>query len=277
MTIPRFSPERLEAIRAGLMSTVRAERWCRLPICAAVATFVAAGALTGGAVSAAAIGVQSTHQVAPFRIGSTAGLRGVPALPGTIPGTPIVATLGSARSSEITSSGSVELASAPSGATDIRVSVTCLSPGHISWGTGQGNPSVSCAESDIGSISAASYLDGQIQTGADRLEVMATGDWILTYQYLRKVETAWGVNSHGQTFGVEKPDAGSPDLVSVDGVDASGHLVHGYALASQLQNPPGQVQPTSPREARTGTPNARTQIPVYKSNGQTLIGEFDVG
>ena len=60
-----------------------------LPAWAAVTIFALAGGLVGGAVSATASGIvrnpASSPQASPFTIGSTAGLRGVAALPGTQP------------------------------------------------------------------------------------------------------------------------------------------------------------------------------------------------
>jgi hypothetical protein len=52
MNITDFDPDRLVAIRAGLIDQVSSRRHRRIPVWAAIAAFAIAGAATGGAVSA---------------------------------------------------------------------------------------------------------------------------------------------------------------------------------------------------------------------------------
>jgi hypothetical protein len=210
-------------------------------------------------------------------------LKGVPALPGTQPGTPIVSLLGGGTSIQAASSTTVPLTDIPAIATDVRVDVTCISAGRLAWGTNPtgNNPSVTCAPTDIGTASASNSYDFSTK-GAVALYLDLTGEWIVSYKYVRKVETAWGVNSHGQTYGVEKDGAGSPDLIAVIGQATDGAEVDGYAFATALQWPGGH-EPTSPADAQQqqgaiaekypdGIP-----VPVYKSDGITRIGTFTVG
>ncbi len=91
-------------------------------------------------------------------------------------------------------------------------------------------------------------------------------------------------NAHDQTYGSDSPpgtESGTsgqakpampvhePDLVLV--VDTQGH--EGYVYASQMNGP----APANPAEAAAmGSPKPRT-IPVYTSNGTTVIGTFIVG
>lgn|GEM_PF-541738 len=287
MKIPDFDPVRLAALRAGLVERAAKAPRRGLPVWAGITTFAVAGALVGGAVSAAASRIiptpLSSPQASPFTIGSAAGLRGVPALPGTQPGMPIVSLLGGGTSIQVVSSMTAPLTDIPATATDVRVDVTCVSAGRLAWGTNPtgNNPSATCAPTDVGTASASTFYDFSIKR-ADALYLDPTGEWIVSYQYLRKVETSWGVNSHGQTYGVEKDGAGSPDLVAVVGQAADGADVDGYAFAAALQWPGGR-EPTSPAEAQQQQdaiakkyPNG-IPVPVYKSDGTTRIGTFIVG
>lgn len=287
MNIPAFDPVRLAGLRAGLVEQVATSPRRGLPVWAGFMTFAVAGALVGGAVSAAATGIiptaPSSPQASPFTIGSAAGLKGVPPLPGTQPGMPIVSLLGGGMSLRADSSMTVRLTDIPATATDVRVGVTCVSAGRLAWGTNPtgNNPSLTCASADVGTVSASTFYDFSA-SGADALYLDPTGEWIVSYQYLRKVETAWGVNSHGQTYGVEKDGAGSPDLVAVVGHAADGAAVDGYAFAAALQWPGGH-EPTSPADAQQQQdaiakkyPNG-IPVPVYKSDGTTRIGTFTVG
>ncbi len=280
MTIPRFDPTRLEALRSGLVENLACPPRRRLPRWVAILTFAVAGAAAGGAVSAAAVGLRPVPQASPFTIGSPAGLKGVPALPGTQPGTPIVSLLGGGASLEVSTSTTVPLSGIPAGASDVRVTVTCETDGRVAWGTDPSgnNPSMGCTPTDVGTTSASSFYDFGVKGADHAIYLDVTGEWIVSYQYLKKVETAWGVNSPGQTYGVEKPAAGSPDLLAVEGTSDDGTTVDGYAFAEQLQGP----MPTSPAEAKDFSKKLAQEypdgipVPVYKSDGTTRIGTFTI-
>ncbi len=263
MNIPAFDPDRLAALRAGLVERAATSPRSGLPVWAGITTFAVAGALVGGAVSAAATGIiptaASSPQASPFTIGSAAGLKGVPALPGTQPGMPIVSLLGGGTSLQAESSMTVRLAGIPATATDVRVGVTCVSAGRLAWGTNPtgNNPSVTCAAADVGTVSASTFFDFSTK-GADALYLDPTGTWIVSYQYLRKVETAWGVNRHGQTYGVEKAGAGSPDLVAVVGQPPMARMSRGMLsrLHSNGRAGTNRPPPPTPSSSRTRSPSS---------------------
>ncbi len=86
------------------------------------------------------------------------------------------------------------------------------------------------------------------------------------------ITSTFSVNASGQTYGSDLSVASSaqgPTLVEV--VATNGKT--GYAYANQLNGP----TPTSPAQAvALGKTGPRT-VPVYKSNGTTVIGHFIVG
>ena len=70
-----------------------------------------------------------------------------------------------------------------------------------------------------------------------------------------------------------------PDLIRASGSDAEGNTVEGYVLSSDLEQP----MPTSPAEAlrmqaerEKKYPNGR-EVPLYRSDGETVIGAFLAG
>lgn len=280
MTIPEFDQRRRLVVRALLAEQVMVSSVARRRPSwwVALIAFIGAGLVAGGTVSAFATSRQPLAPASPFTIGSSAGLRGVPALPGTQPGTPIVSLLPGGDSLQVTTGQTVPLRNVPRGATDVRVTVTCLTIGHIAWGTDPSgnNPSASCAPPDT----SGTFYDFPLRSRAEAIYLDVSGEWIVSYAYLHKVETAWGVNAHGQSFGVEKVGAGSPDLLAVVGTDADGGTVEGYAFATALQGGP---QPTSPSDAATYSERMKQQypngipVPVYRSDGITRIGTFIVG
>lgn len=282
MTLPEFEPTRRLALRFLLADRVTAAPPVRrrLPWWGALAAFTGAGLVAGGAVSATAAILRPSSAAQPFTIGSPVGLKGVPAPAGTLPGTPIMSLLGNGPVREVSSQSVLHLDHIPAGATDVRVSVTCLSAGTIAWGPDPSgnNPSSTCLTSDVGAGSGSGSYDFALADANSSIYLDVTGRWVVSSQYLTKVETAWGVNSHGQTYGVEKSGAGSPDLVAVEGKTNSGSTVSGYAFAKQLQGP----TPTSPADASGWAKKLKQQypsgipIPIYKNDGATRIGTFTI-
>ncbi|GEM_PF-1061825 len=77
-----------------------------------------------------------------------------------------------------------------------------------------------------------------------------------------------GVNENGQTYGVDSED--SPDLIAAQGIDGT----YGYILSNDLDGP----EFSTPEEAVNWQKkhNGRRVIPLYASDGKTVIGEFDL-
>jgi hypothetical protein len=107
---------------------------------------------------------------------------------------------------------------------------------------------------------------------------------IVSLQYLTVVETAWGVNDAGETYGVSKPGLGDPDLVAAQGVDAHGDAVTGYVRGAELgAQCPGSAPPATPEQALDQQERCERDypegfdIPLYASDGVTVVGTFHVG
>lgn len=206
--------------------------------------------------------------------GSDSG-RGIdPAVPtgssvaaGAEPGADHVVELSGARVHEGTGTESVPLGARPAGATGTQTSLTCLSPGRIRWADGA---SMTCGEDEVGSTSQYVVDRGD----GDELLIRADADvrWRIETTYVQVETTDWGVNANGDTYGVENSH-GSPDLISV--VATNGRS--GYAYADALSDPWGA--PSSPEEALEQQDAHRGEtatIPVYESDGETVVGEFEL-
>jgi hypothetical protein len=97
----------------------------------------------------------------------------------------------------------------------------------------------------------------------------------LQTDYVNQVSTAWGVNANGQTFGVPNEN-GTPDLVAVF---ADNPNIHGYVKESDLNCAAGG-DVSSPAEAVVWdkvSQNRNISVPVYESDGVTVVGTFTVG
>lgn len=276
-----FDPERSDAIRSLLVTTAIAPR--RVGGVLASIGLVALGLAVGASVSAAAITLNApdaAHQSAN---------PGVPAPPGVTAGRPIVSVLGSPVSHTVHGDADITLGAVPTGATHARVTFICLTAGTTSWGfdASGNNPSSTCSEQDVAYTANSGYFDFPLDESTTTLFIRASAsaEAVVTYQFLNYVETAWGVNANGETFGASKDSVGDPDLVSVSITDASGQNVLAYVRRPDLDafGPDWPNQPGSPAEAIEWQaerdkkyPNG-WDIPAYESDGVTQVGVFHIG
>lgn len=279
MTTPEFDPERSAAIRAGLATTV--EQPGRMPVAGwrALAAVALAGVLVGGAVTAAV----AANLPRPDEMVSASGE--LPVLPdGLLPGAPIVSLVGEPTTTLVSAPTQQGLIP-PRTATHVRVTVTCLTAGTTYWGfdAGGNNPSSSCAEGEL----ADSWMDFPLNDAAlNTLFVTpdAGVEVIVTTQFLVSVGTEWGINAAGQTYGVAKPVLGDPDLIAAYGVDGTPGYVDAAALArvGATVPPLDEVRAhTAGVEGQSGTDlqfdSGGGTLPLYESDGATVVGEFRVG
>lgn len=171
----------------------------------------------------------------------------------------------------------IPLPAAPADATHLSVRFTCLDPGRFSWGTDpHNNPSLSCGREDVGTRSGATWYDFPL-SDAEALYIGAGAGsrWRVAVAFVSKEATDWGVNDRGDSFGVENP-LGTPDLIAV--VATNG--LEGYVYADDLAEANGSraaLDFESPEEAlawQEERRGAEIRIPVYLSDGETVIGEF---
>lgn len=191
------------------------------------------------------------------------------------PGADVVTEYGNPVSGSYTGPQTIELGAAPDSATSIKVELTCLSGGTIYLPDGA---STTCPDVGTGAMTSTSLA---LSPGQDSLAV-GTSAAEVSYQvhiiYTSRTPTDWAVNENGDTYGATNAK-GEPDLISV--VTTDGKL--GYVYADELNEASGRTASTgftSPadarawQEAREGTV---ALIPVYESDGETVVGEFEAG
>ncbi|MEZ0493273.1 hypothetical protein AB2L28_13615 [Kineococcus sp. TBRC 1896] len=185
-----------------------------------------------------------------------------------------------------TGTATVDLGERPAGVTSVELTLTCLSAGTFTFDDGA---SLSCAPGDVTAQAASVPTPGlaaqhsgsagytlALKAGQSTTTITATAGtrWSLTTAYSTRTPTEWALNAHGQTYGVTKDDGSQPDLIAVVATTSTGQ--QGYVRASDL-NPP--LNFTSPQEAAqwsAAQPPVRT-LPVYASDGTTVIGSFQAG
>ena len=186
----------------------------------------------------------------------------------TAPGDDDVQRLATAVTGEHTGPAVVELGVAPAGADHIELQLTCLTAGTFTFADGA---ALTCSSSDAATGLATGTYRLPLRPGQHTTAIETSGKarWRLSVTYSSVRTTAWGVNESGQTYGVANAN-GTPDLVSV----AAPNGKVGYVDRRELEGP----TPTSPTEALAwqNGPQEDVQLPVYESDGKTVIGLFPV-
>jgi hypothetical protein len=173
-----------------------------------------------------------------------------------------------------TGTATVDLGPPPRGATNISLTLTCHSAGTFYFPDGS-SAICSATEGRQGSSQVSEVVP--LATGQRTATIKASpgASWTLQAVYVNQVTTSWGTNARGETYGVFN-QSGTPDLVAV-AID--GGTVDGYVSASDLSCASGG-DVRSPAQALAwdrASHDTNVVISVYKSDGVTVIGAFDVG
>jgi hypothetical protein len=194
-----------------------------------------------------------------------------------LPGGDAVTTLARPVTGTYMGTATVDLGPAPEGVTNIAVELTCLTPGRFAYDDGA---SVVCDGAGIGTRSAVSGYTIPLTTGQHTITITtdSAARWTLTATYVNQTITDWATNEQGQSYGVEN-SKGSPDLVAV--IATNGKT--GYAFRTDLDDADGTNAAEtfkSPEDAiawQKARQGMTFRVPVYESDGTTLVGEFVVG
>jgi len=194
--------------------------------------------------------------------GITLGGSAALALSGALPGAPIVTHHGRSVPGTYTGDATIELGARPADATEVSIQFTCIDPGTFTFSDGS---SLVCDERDaIHSVDAAALTttyEVPLGPGETSTSVTVTPEeatWRAIATYASTADSAWAANANGQTYGVENSH-GRPDLIAIWADNGQ----QGYAFATDLY-------------PQAGGP-ATGDIPVYLSDGTTVVGTFTAG
>jgi hypothetical protein len=186
------------------------------------------------------------------------------------PGSTTVTPVGVVRSVTDTGTGTLELGPAPKGATRVIVTVRCLNPqGAISI---KAVPQVKTDPFEVatfyctggGSVDPQGrvhpwHMKDALLPAPGSTSIIITADpgttWTVTGRYATSSMTPWAKNAKGQSYG-QCNIHGCPQLIGARATNGK----DGFVLTSQFDTFQG-----------TG------YIPVYTSDGTTVIGRFSIG
>jgi hypothetical protein len=192
------------------------------------------------------------------------------------PGGPVDSLLGNVIDATRTGTATIDIGAPPATATDVSLALTCLTAGSFDFPDGS---SMNCDAADL--IRPSIYRTGSevvpLTAGVDTVTIKTSSNatWSLQATYVNQVRTSWGVNASGETYGVSNQQ-GTPDLIAVV-IDQG--KTQGYVERRELDCASGG-DVKSPAEALTwdaASQNRNISIPVYESDGVTVIGSFTVG
>lgn len=178
-----------------------------------------------------------------------------------IPGSTTVAPLGGISTATHTGTGTIDLGPAPAKAGAVILNVTCLNQqGTVSIDTNPQNPGSGGDFATIycsGRTTPVHIKDGLLpKPGSTTITITADPGtrWKATAEYASSSTSAWGVNAHGQTYGLCNHN-GCPELMAAQEL---AHGEEGYIYSTETIRGTGYLK-------------------VYKSDGTTVIGRFAIG
>lgn len=218
----------------------------------------AASALTVAMLVAVPVGVQT------FSSGPSVTPAGQPdqePAPGNVHLTPLAEPVTATHVGTAT----VDLGQRPAQATAVDTAVECLNSGTITYPDG--------AHIICDANTASSYVL-ELKPGQDQVRIGASegASWRITTTYVSTETVPWGVNAKGDTYGAANENGATPDLIYATATN--GKL--GYVYERDLRTAAGP-EPTSPEDAlaqQRANEGKSFSIPVYESDGETVIGEF---
>ena len=192
------------------------------------------------------------------------------------PGAPVNSPLGNVITETRTGTATIDIGAPPATATDVSLTLTCLTVGSFDFPDGS---SMICGAADL--IRPPIYRTSSevvpLTAGVDTVTIKTSPNatWRLQAKYVNQVTASWGVNARGETYGVPNQN-GTPILVAVFADEPN---IHGYVKESELNCAAGG-DVASPAEAQAWdkvSQNMNVSIPVYESDGVTVVGTFTVG
>lgn len=284
-----IDPRRSGAIREVLVDYVRDHPARRRPVTWGVG-LVLVGAIAGVGGAAGAVAVTSLLAPGPQQPSGQPS----PALPaevkapeGTIPGAPVIETVGDPITVTVDTATAVPLTGRPESATHARVTITPAAPvtdaGSLVFGTDPGgnNPSFSWTLDDVeAGTNLDTNFDFPLDSSVTTLYLEPSGfEWLVTIQYVIHVPTEFGVNAEGDSYGISGDERGEPTLIAA--VTTNGK--EGYVYRQDLEDADGTTAMKSFKspddalawqEAHAGEV---ITIPVYEADGKTKVGKFEIG
>jgi hypothetical protein len=193
-----------------------------------------------------------------------------------MPGAQEVTELGASVVKTGAGTATVQLRPVPDGATDVFVSLTCLTSRTFTFDDGA---SIGCTMDDVGQATGGGSYTLTLSPGQQSVTITTApkSSWTIAATYVSERTTEWATNANGETYGALN-QGGEPDLIAVIATNGNKGFVHAEELA-QADGSEQAATFTSPEQALTWQESMvgkTVSVPVYENDGETLIGEFTI-
>jgi len=191
-----------------------------------------------------------------------------------IPGAPVITPLGSTVTETHSGPATVQFGTAPKGAKSVRLELTCLTTG--TWAYESGATSA-CKAQDLTAPGNVTRFDIPLTSGKESTSINTQpgSQWQISWTFVDEEPTNWATNANGDTYGAQN-EKGLPQLVAVKATNG----LMGYVYNAELEDATGMTAALSFKTREEALAwqekqkGKRISIPVYESDGKTVIGEF---
>lgn len=205
-------------------------------------------------------------------IGATAA--GVFVIPGGEKITPLAAPV----TETYMGTATIELGTPPEGTTGIQIELVCLTPGRFEFEDGA---SGTCDGSTSASNPGWTGYTVALSPGQHSVTIKTDlpNRWRITAKYVKQERLPLGTNAKGESYGMESPENGTPDLIAVMATNGQS----GYVYRTDLEEANGTAAIKtfkSPADAlawQAARGDKDIAIPVYDLDGKEVLGEFVIG
>ncbi|MCS5716156.1 hypothetical protein NVV95_16540 [Herbiconiux sp. CPCC 205716] len=186
------------------------------------------------------------------------------------PGAPVFASLSSPVSATFTESGVLSLGAPPAEATSISFSAVCGSEGTF-WVANYGG--ISCSANQLGAVKRGVVDLSLWQQSTLNIELDPGLEVDVTAAFSREVQTEWGTNQAGETYGAQKQNQ-MADLAAATATNGQRGYVRVSEVDAAMIDPTQATMEDVQRYLDSGEGRADRFVPVYESDGTTVVGEY---
>jgi len=210
-----------------------------------------------------------------------------------LPGEHIVTEVGAGVAASYTGTSTVQLGALPEGANAISFTITCASAGvfSVAFADGSGiswecsdtpGPRESTTEDPYDQTVPVGHVvnvkDQRLADGENSfvVETDPATQWSVAVRFANSVTTDWGVNANGDSYGVPNEN-GVPTLHAVLASNCEFGYVYFDDFMSDAGDDGGEQSHTIFKSDSGDGDEQAYAIPVYESDGETVVGEFWIG
>ncbi|NQX34477.1 hypothetical protein [Herbiconiux sp. VKM Ac-2851] len=186
------------------------------------------------------------------------------------PGTPVYAPVSNSMSETFSKSGELTLGAPPADANSISFDAVCLSEGTF-WVENYGG--IACSSDDLGSTKHGAVELSLWQQSTIKLDLEPGLKVELSATFSREVQTEWGTNQAGETYGAQKQNKMAELAAATATNGQSGYVRISEVNAATIDPTKSSLEDVQ-KHLASGDGRPDRYVPVYEADGKTVIGQY---